>query len=127
MKLVCSILLLLSLGLAGCASNAKTKAQIQHAYAAGVEAGKIQAGQQQMQQSGVPQVKILGHVRNQVLDWSDGMTLARALADAEYLEQNTPTAITIYRNGQPLRIDPQRLLAGEDYPLYPGDTVVIQN
>ena len=98
---------------------------MQHAYAAGVEAGKLQA--QQQAQSEVPQVKFLGHVRYPVVYWSDGLTLAKALADAEYLGQDDPTAITIYRNGQAMRIDPQGLLAGQDYPLFPGDTIVIQN
>lgn len=100
---------------------------MEHAYAAGVEAGKIQAEQQQMQQSGAPQVKFFGHVKNPVVPWSDGMTLGSALVQAQYLDPNTPRTITIYRNGQPLSIDPQRLLGGEDYPLYPGDTVAIQN
>jgi fumarate reductase subunit C len=98
---------------------------MQHAYAAGMEAGKMQA--QQQAQSQVPQVKFLGHVRNPAVLWTDGLTLAKALVDAEYLEQNTPRTITIYRNGQPMPIDPQTLLAGQDYPLFPGDTIVIQN
>lgn len=127
MKLVCSILILLSLALAGCAGKARSKEQMQRAYAAGLQAGKVQAEQEQMQQSGVPQVKFFGHVKNPAVPWSDGMTLGSALVQAQYVDSNTPTAITIYRNGQPLSIDPQRLLSGEDYPLYPGDTVVIQN
>lgn len=98
---------------------------MQHAYAAGVEAGKLQA--QQQAQSAVPQVKFLGHVKNSVVLWTDGLTLAKALVQAEYLDQNDPTAITIYRNGQPMRIDPQSLLAGQDFPLFPGDMIVIQN
>lgn len=126
MRIVFSILLLLCLAFSGCAGNKdKTKEQMQRAYAAGVEAGKLQA--QQQAQSEVPQVKFLGHVRYPVVFWSDGLTLAKALVDAQYTGQNDPTAITIYRNGQPIQIDPQTLLAGQDYPLFPGDTVVIQN
>lgn len=98
---------------------------MQHAYAAGVEAGKLQA--QQQEQSEVPHVKFIGHVKNPIVLWTDGLTLAKALVDAEYLDQNTPGTITIYRNGQAMRIDPQSLLAGEDYPLFPGDTILIQN
>ena len=98
---------------------------MQHAYAAGLEAGKAQA--QQQAQSAVPQVKFFGHVGHPVVLWTDGLTLAKALVDAQYLDQNDPTAITIYRNGQPVRIDPRTLLAGQDYPLFPGDMIVIQN
>ncbi|HLX70821.1 MAG TPA: hypothetical protein VKV04_14425 [Verrucomicrobiae bacterium] len=125
MNVLVSILLLLSLALSGCAGKTKTKEEIQHAYAAGVQAGKLEA--QQQAQSGVPEVKFLGHVGNPVVLWTDGLTLAKALVEAEYLEQNTPTAITIYRNGQGMRIDPQSLFSGQDYPLFPGDTIVIQN
>src|SRR5579871_3619178 len=117
MRIVFSILLLLCFVLSGCASKAKSREQMQHAYAAGMQAGKLEA--QQQAQSAVPQVKFLGHVRNPVVLWSDGLTLAKALVQAEYLDQNDPTAITVYRNGQPIRIDPQTLLAGQDYELFP--------
>ena len=124
-KILFTIVLLLCLALSGCAGKTKSKEQIQHAYAAGVEAGKLQA--QQQAQTAVPQVRFLGRVANPVVLWTDGLTLAKALVEAQYLEQNDPTTITIYRNGQPMRIDPQTLLAGQDYPLFPGDTIVIQN
>lgn len=121
-----SILLLFSLALAGCAGKTNSKEQIQRAYAAGMQAGQLQA--QQQAQSAVPQVKFLGHVKNPVVLWTDGLTLAKALVEAEYVEQNTPTAITIYRNGQPTRVDLQSFLAAQDdYPLFPGDMIVIQN
>lgn len=120
----------LSLLLTGCAgNNAKAKQeQLKRAYNAGVEAGKVQA-QQQMQQAGnrVPQVTFLGHVENPAVVWSEGLTLAKALVEAGYKDQNAPSSITIYRNGEPMRVDLQSLLGGEDYPLFPGDTIVIQN
>jgi hypothetical protein len=112
--------------LSGCASKTKNREQIQRAYAAGMQAGQLQA--QQQAQSGVPQVKFLGHVKNPVVIWTDGLTLAKALVEAEYVEQNAPSAITIYRNGQPSRVDLQSFLSGQnDYPLFPGDTILIQN
>ena len=77
--------------------------------------------------SGDPQVRILGSVRNPVLLWSDGLSLARALVLAEYQPNNPPTSITIYRNNQPLQIDPQAILNGADYSLFPGDIVYIQD
>ena len=82
--------------------------------------------QQQMQQPANPQVRILG-AKNPVLVWSEDLTLAHALVDAEYESATTPVAITIFRSGQELQIDPQRLLEGEDFPLFPGDIVWIQN
>ena len=120
--------------LAGCAGhkNKNNDDQVRRAYAAGAAAARMQMQQGQMQQpvippSGDPQVRILGAVKNPVLVWSDGLTLARALAIAEYQRNNTPSSITIYRNNQPLQIDPQAVLNGADYPLFPGDIVYIQD
>jgi hypothetical protein len=129
------LLFLLALLACGCASKAKKQAQIRRAYAAGEQAARAQMQQAQaqqqtpppMEQNGDPQIRIMGSVRNPVLDWTDGLTLARALVEAQYQKQTTPIAITIYRNSQPLHVDPQRLLNGEDYPLFPGDTVFIQD
>jgi len=118
--------------LAGCASHKNTNDdQVRRAYAAGAAAARMQMQQGQMQQpmippSGDPEVRILGAVKNPVLIWSDGLTLARALTLAEYQRNNTPSSITIYRNNQPLQIDPQAVLNGADYPLFPGDIVYIQ-
>jgi hypothetical protein len=135
-KIGCSILLLICLALTGCASKSNSQAQIRRAYAAGEQAARAQMEQAQLQssraqipvpQDGDPQVRILGSVKNPVLIWTEGLTLGRALVEAEYKRTTTPAAITIYRNNFPLPIDPQRLLQGEDYPLYPGDIVHIQD
>ncbi len=135
------LLLLLALAVCGCSSDAKTQLKIRRAYAAGEQAARAQMEQQQKQQqqqleqqqqqmetqSGSdPMVRILGHVKNPMFPWSEGLTLGRALVQAQYEDNNTPRAITIYRNNQPLQIDPQRLLQGQDFPLYPGDTIWIQ-
>ena len=108
---------------------------MRRAYVAGEQAARTQMQQAQspqlppqaLQQTTDPQVRILGSVRNPVLLWSDGLTLARALVEAQYEKPNAPSSITIYRNNQPLNIDPQRVLQGEDYPLFPGDIVYIQD
>jgi hypothetical protein len=124
------IALLLTLAASGCASKARQQAQIRRAYAAGEQAARAQmekAAQEQQQLAVDSQVRIVGAVRNSVLAWSDGMTLSRALVEAEYEKTRTPRMITIYRNNQQLHIEPQRLLDGEDYPLFPGDIVFIQD
>lgn len=136
------LLLLAALACCGCSSDAKTQAKIRQAYAAGQQAARAQMEQQQKQQqqqleqqqqqqmqamgSSDPLIRVLGHVKNPIFEWTDGMTLGRALVQAQYESNNTPHAITIYRNNQPIQIDPQRLLQGQDFPLYPGDTVWIQ-
>jgi len=129
-----AILLPVCLGAVGCASKAKTQAQIRRAYAAGEQAARAQMQQAQQSQPSLPpaetadpQVRILGPVKNPVLPWSEGLTLGRAFVEADYQKPNTPVAITIYRNNQPLQIDPHLLLEGEDFPLFPGDIVYIQD
>jgi hypothetical protein len=125
-----ALILILALATSGCASKAKQQARVRRAYAAGEQAARAQMEQraQQQQQLAVDsQVRILGKVRNPVLNWEPGLTLARALVEADYENTRTPTAITIYRNNQPLSIDPQQLLEGADYPLFAGDVVYIQD
>jgi len=119
----------------GCGGKAKKQAEFRRAYSAGVQAAQAQIRQGQMQQSmsqpvpstSDPQIRILGSVRNPALTWSEGLTLARALVLAEYEKSTAPASITIFRNNQPLQIDVQRVLQGEDYPLFPGDIVYIQD
>lgn len=128
-----SLILALTLTASGCASHKdKTEEQVRRAYAAGAAAAQMQMQQHQTEQpmippSGDPQIHILGSVRNPVLVWSEGLTLARALVLADYQRNNPPSSITIYRNNQPLQIDPQTILGGADYPLYPGDLIYIQD
>lgn len=128
-----SPILAVALTVCGCASHQdKTQEQIRRAYAAGAASARMQMAQSQIQQPQIPpptdpQVRILGAVRNPVLVWSEGLTLARALVLADYERNNPPSLITIYRNNQPLQIDPQAVLNGADYPLFPGDIVYIQD
>ena len=130
------VTLILALLACGCASRkARKQAQMGRAYAAGVQAARTQMQQAQTPQpmsqpvpsTTDPQVRILGSVKNPVLTWSEGLTLARALVLAEYEKSSVPTVITIFRNNQPLQIDPQQVLQGADYPLFPGDIVYIQD
>jgi len=138
MKTIPFIFLIFVVAVSGCASRKKkTEMQMQRAYASGMQAARVQmqqaqqlqppTGQPTIQPNSDPQVRILGPVRNPVVIWSEGLTLARALSTAEYLRNDTPVSITIYRNNQPLQIDPQRVLQGEDYPLFPGDLVYLQD
>jgi hypothetical protein len=116
----------------GCASKAKQQEAIRRAYAAGEQAANAQLQQrlqqqQQMQQAPEPQIRVLGPVKNSLLTWSEGLTLMRAIAEAQYQGMSTPRAITVYRGAQMLQVNPQRLLDGEDYPLEAGDIVELLN
>ena len=119
---------LLCLATFGCASKktAPSQQQLQRAYMAGQQSAIAQM-QQQLQQASAPQVRMIGTVRNPVVPWYEGLTLSRAFVDSQYQNPSNPASITIYRGGNAIPIDPQSLLRGQDYPLYPSDVVVIQN
>jgi hypothetical protein len=128
------VILLVVLTACGCAGKKKQQAEVRRAYAAGQQsvrqmqqAQQPQMPPQSLQQPTDPLVRILGAVKNPILVWSDGLTLARALVESDYQKSTAPKAITIYRNNQPFTIDPQRVLEGDDYPLFPGDIVYIQD
>ncbi len=91
-KIVFAMLLLISVAalVPGCATKSKVKADQQAAYLAGQNA-LLQ--QQQAQQ--FPTVTILGPVQNHTVPWVAGLTLAQAVATANYLGSRAPTEIII--------------------------------
>jgi hypothetical protein len=113
----CGLLVLLG---AGCVSKSKANAQARAAYLAGKQQGMA------MKVNG-PSVWFVGNVHQPIVPWTEGLTLARALVTANYLGQNDPSQITIYRPGQPpTKVDPKDLLRGADLPLEAGDRIDIR-
>ncbi|SRR6266581_7826144 len=106
----------------GCISKSKAKAQAQAAF---------MAGQQQAMMLRTPQptgniVTIVGPVKTPSIQWTQNLTLAKAIVAAGYESATDPKQIMIVRNGQAVPVDPKALLSGEDVPLLPGDMVVFQ-
>jgi hypothetical protein len=121
---VASAVLLLSATLfCGCVTQSKSKAQAQAqaAYLAGQNA----ALRQQQAQAQPPGVTVIGPVQNPDVPWVEGLTLAQAIATANYLGQRDPREIIITRQGQSAILAPKMLLNGVDPPLEPGDTITI--
>jgi len=114
--------LLLAATLGGCVSKSKAKAQARAAYLAGQQQAMMRMQQAQMQSQG-PCVTINGDVRNHVVPWTEGMTLAKALVAADYYGATEPGQVIIVHNGIASRIDARQLLSGTDFPLQPGDVV----
>jgi hypothetical protein len=120
-------LLLLALavtGLAGCVSRSTAQIRARRAYLAGQQAAAAQT--QPPAQPNVPTISIVGPVQNNLLLWSEGLTLAQAIVQAGYESQSDPVSIIIHRNGQEIPFSPRRLLNGEDFPLEPQDIVHLQ-
>jgi len=119
---------LLLLSLTSCVTKSKAKAQAHEAFFAGQQQAMAMAHAPQAQGPGAVQgqtVTFIGQVRNPVIPWTDGLTVAQALVMANYLDASDPREIFVVRNGQATRIDPKRLLSGEDMPLQPGDIIQI--
>ncbi len=120
LKTLLACLLLLILVVSGCTTNSKAKAQTRAAFL---------AGQQQalMQQQQGPVVIFVGQVKNRTVQWTEELTLAKALVAAEYQGFSDPRVIIIIRNGQQYQVNVKQLLKGrEDPPLEPCDTIQIQ-
>jgi hypothetical protein len=79
--------------------------------------------QQAQTQGQGPCVTVNGEVRNRVIPWTEGLTLARAVVAADYYGAKDPGQLLIVHNGVATRLDPKQLLSGVDIPLQPGDVV----
>ena len=112
--------LLTGLFLAGCTTKAKSNAQARAAFLAGQR--QTMAAQAQGQS-----VWIIGNVKNHVVPWTEELTLANAIVEADYQDIISPRQITVtHPDGQVINVDPKKLLRGQDMPLESGDRVEIR-
>jgi len=116
------VLALSAMGLGGCTTKSKSRAEAQKAFIQGQQ--QAISAQQQLQAGQQPVVLFRGLVRNTRVPWVEDLTLSRALAAAEYTGVLDPSVIVVIRQGQVHRVDTKRLLRGlEDPVLEPGDIV----
>src|ERR1700722_18186994 len=85
--IVAGILILAMGALAGCVTKSQADAQAQAAYVAGENAAY------QSMASSQTGVIVMGNVQRHQVPWTDGLTLAQALATADYLGQHDPQDI----------------------------------
>lgn len=113
--------LLVLLPVCGCVSRSTASADARAAYVAGQKDAyaKIVAEDR-------TNITVVGDVASPKISWVEGLTLARAIATADYTGIMSPKEITLMRRGQRATIDPKNLLNGNDVPLEPGDTIFIQ-
>jgi hypothetical protein len=72
-----------------------------------------------------PNINFIGPVKNPVVPWTTDLTLAQALISAQYTVRSDPREIILIRKGVASRIDPKKLLIGEDIPLQAGDIIQV--
>jgi hypothetical protein len=115
-------LLLAAVALAGCVSKSKAEAKARAAFAAGQQQATARMQQMQALPQG-PSVTINGEVRNHIVPWTEGLTLANALLAADYYGAADPGLIYLVRSGKATLVHPKQLLSGVDVPLQAGDVV----
>jgi hypothetical protein len=111
--------LLAAVSAAGCVTRATADAEAKAAFVAGQKAAY------QSMQSSTTDVVVLGNVQKHQVSWVAGLTLAQALATANYTGAHDPTNIILRRNSVQTEVDPKQLLNGQDVPLHPGDVISV--
>ena len=114
----CFVILLLALAATGCTSRSKARANAQNAFLAGQNAAL-----RQQQAAGVTMV---GPVQNPQVPWVVGLTLAQAVATANYIGAQEPKRIIITRQGESAALDAKVLFNGTDIPLEIGDVIELR-
>jgi hypothetical protein len=114
----CFVILLLALAATGCTSRSKARANAQNAFLAGQNAAL-----RQQQAAGVTMV---GPVQNPQVPWVAGLTLAQAVAMANYIGAHEPKRIIITRQGESAALDAKVLFNGTDIPLEIGDVIELR-
>ena len=116
----CFVILLLALAATGCTSRSKARANAQNAFLAGQNAALRQQAAQ------TPGVTMVGPVQNPQVPWVAGLTLAQAVATANYIGAQEPKRIIITRQGESAALDAKVLFNGTDIPLEIGDVVELR-
>jgi protein involved in polysaccharide export with SLBB domain len=115
-------MLIFALAAAGCTTKSSARMKAQNAFLAGQHTALQQQAQAAAQGTGVT---IIGAVQNPQVPWVEGLTLAQAIATANYLDSKEPEEIILTRQGESATLPPNILLSGAVVPLKPGDVVEI--
>lgn len=116
--------LLLALAATGCTTHSQTRLKEQNAFLAGQNTVLMQQQAQTAAQS--PGVTIVGAVQHPQVPWVTGLTLAQAIATANYVGADAPKQIVITRHGESAAMDAKVLLNGTDVPLEIGDVIELR-
>jgi type II secretory pathway pseudopilin PulG len=108
----------------GCAGRSQARLREQNAYLAGQNAALQQ--QQALGQAQTPGVTIVGQVQHPYVPWVSGLTLAQAIATANYIGSDQPAQIIITRNGESAVMDANVLINGTNIALEIGDVIELR-
>ena len=114
------VILMFAVAAAGCTTQSKARLKERNAFLAGQNAA---LQQQPAQAAGVT---VLGAVQNAAVPWVAGLTLAQAVATANYIGLHEPRQIILTRQGESAVLDAKILLSGAVVPLEPGDLIELR-
>jgi len=112
------LILIFALVATGCTTKSTARLKAQNAFLAGQNAAL-----RQQQAAGVT---VVGAVQNPEVPWVTGLTLAQAVATANYVGADEPTQIIITRQGESATLDAQVLFNGAVVPLEVGDVIELR-
>ena len=115
---------LFALAATACTTKSNARLREQNAYLAGQNSVLQQQQAQTAAQS--PGVTIVGPVQHPQVPWITGLTLAQALATANYVGTDQPKQIILTRHGESAAMDANVLLNGTDIPLEIGDVIELR-
>jgi hypothetical protein len=117
-------MVLLALAATGCTTKSQARLKEQNAFLAGQNTVLLQ--QQAQTAAQTPGVTIVGAVQHPQVPWVTGLTLAQAIATANYVGADAPKQIVITRHGESAAMDAKVLLNGTDIPLEIGDVIELR-
>ena len=120
---ILSTILALALATTGCMTKSTARLKEQNAFLAGQNAALRQQAQAALQ---APGVTVVGTVQNPQVPWVAGLTLAQAIATANYVGANEPGQIIITRRGESAALDAKAVMNGTDVPLEIGDVIEVR-
>ncbi|HZL79484.1 MAG TPA: hypothetical protein VFC17_11585 [Candidatus Limnocylindrales bacterium] len=118
-----AVILFFALAATGCTTKSHARLKEQNAFLAGQNAALQQQAQAAAQAQGVT---IVGPVQNPQVPWVAGLTLAQAVATANYTGAHEPKRIILTRQGESAALDAKVLLQGPDIPLEVGDVIELR-
>ena len=122
MKILFAILVL-ALAATGCTTKSTARLKEQNAFLTGQN---TMLRQQQTTQPPSAGVTVVGAVQNPQVPWVAGLTLAQAVATANYIGADEPKQIIITRQGESATLDAKVLLNGTNIPLAIGDVIELR-
>jgi len=121
-------MLAVALGAVGCTSKSTARLNAQNAFLAGQnQVLREQLAQQPAPVSQTESVTVVGPVQNPTVPWVAGLTLAQAVATANYLDSKEPVQVVITRQGESATLDARVLVNGPDVPLESGDVIELKS